>query len=89
MTDLFPTIVYTLCFLTSTLCACLLARMYFRTSASLLFWSSGCFILLAIANLVVVFDMLIFPEIDFRFVRLGLSLAAISLLLFGFIWSEE
>ena len=89
MTALFPTIVYSLCFLTSTLCAGLLGRMYVRNGAKLLFWSAACFVLLAIANLVVVLDMLVFPQFDFRTVRLGLSLAAISLLLFGFTWDNE
>ncbi len=89
MAALFPTIVYSLCFLTSTLCAGLLGRMYFRTGARLLFWSAACFVLLAFANLVVVLDMLIFPEIDFRTVRLVLSLGAVSLLLFGFTWDNE
>jgi hypothetical protein len=89
MAAFFPTIVYSLCFLTSTLCAGLLGRMFIKNGARLLFWSAACFVLLAIANLVVVLDMLVFPEIDFRTIRLWLSLAAISLLLFGFIWDNE
>jgi hypothetical protein len=48
-----------------------------------------CFGLLAVVNFVVVLDMLVFPEINFRPVRLWLSLGAISVLLFGFIWDED
>ena len=89
MAALFPTIVYSLCFLTSTVCAGLLGRMFMRNGPRMLFWSAACFVLLAIANLLVVFDMLVFPDIDLRPARLALSLAAVSLLLFGFTWDNE
>lgn len=89
MAALFPTIVYCLCFLTSALCAGLLGRMFVRNGARMLFWSAACFVLLAIANLIVIFDMLVFPQIDFRLARLWLSLAAVSVLLFGFTWDND
>lgn len=89
MTDLFPAIVYLLCFVTSSICAWLLIRGYSRSRARLLWWSGLCFILLAGNNLAVVFDMLVFPNADFRVVRTALSLAAVSVLLFGFIWDME
>jgi hypothetical protein len=89
MAVLFPTIVYSLCFLTSALCAGLLGRMFARSGARMLFWSAACFVILAAANLVVILDMLVFPDIDFRLLRLGLSLVAVTVLLFGFIWDGE
>jgi hypothetical protein len=89
MGTLFPTLVYTLCFATSTLCAYLLGRSFRRTRSRLLFWSALCFALLAVVNFVVVLDMLVYPDIDLRPIRLWLSLAAVSVLLFGFIWDEE
>lgn len=89
MGTLFPTLVYTLCFATSTLCAYLLGRSFRRTRSRLLFWSALCFVLLAGVNFVVVLDMLVYPETDLRPIRLWLSLAAISVLLFGFIWDED
>ena len=85
----FATLVYTLCFLTSTACAWLLARNYRRTGARLLLWSAFCFLFLALNNFVVILDLLVLPAMDFRVTRLALSLAAISLLLFGFIWDLE
>jgi hypothetical protein len=84
-----PTLVYVLCFLTSSACALLLARNYWRTGARLLLWSALCFVFLAANNLVVIFDLLIFPVADFRLLRHLLSLAAIGVLLFGFIWDLE
>ena len=89
MSTLFPTLVYTLCFATSTLCAYLLGRSFRRTRSRLVFWSALCFGLLAIVNFIVVLDMLVYPESDFRPIRLWLSLVSVSVLLFGFIWDED
>ena len=89
MASLIPTLVYLLCFLTSLTCAILLGRSYARTRTRMLLWSALCFSLLALANLVVVLDMLVLPAVDLRLVRLTLSLAGISVLLFGFIWDQE
>lgn len=85
----FPATVYCLCFLTSTVCAGLLGRMFAKSGARMLFWSAACFFFLAITNLGVVLDLLVFPQIDFRAARLWLSLVAVSLLLFGFTWDNE
>ena len=89
MGTLFPTLVYSLCFATSALCAFLLGRSYRRTGSRLLFWSALCFALLAVVNGVVVLDMLVYPDVDLRPVRLWLSLVAVAVLLFGFIWDED
>ena len=89
MFDQFPTAVYSLCFLTSTACAWLLGRSYGRTGARLLLWSSLCFVLLAVNNLFLVIDLLVFPAMDLRLARLLLSLAAVSVLIFGFVWDLE
>ena len=86
---MFPTLVYTLCFLTSSACAVLLARNYRRTGARLLLWSALCFLFLALNNFVVILDLLVLPSADFRITRLALSLAAVGVLLFGFIWDLE
>ena len=89
MAAFFPTAVYLLCFLTSSACALLLARNYWRTGARLLLWSALCFLFLAANNLVVILDLLVLPSVDFRLVRHLLSLAALGVLLFGFIWDLE
>ena len=89
MPALVPTLVYLLCFLTSLACAGLLGRSYARTRTRMLLWSAICFGFLALANLFVVLDMLVYPDVDLRSVRLWLSLAAVSILLFGFIWDQD
>jgi hypothetical protein len=85
----FPALVYILCFLTSSACAWLLGRSYARSRARLLLWSSACFVLLAGNNLLLVLDLLIFPDVNLRLGRLLLSLAAVIVLIFGFVWDLE
>ncbi len=89
MTQAIPAAVYILCFFTSAACAFLLARNYVRTGARMLMWSALCFGLLAGNNLLVVVDLLVLPDVSLRLARLGLSLAAVVVLLFGFIWDLE
>jgi hypothetical protein len=52
-------------------------------------WSALCFLLLAANNLVVIIDLMVLPAVDLRLLRTGLSLAAVSVLLFGFVWDLE
>ena len=78
--------IYLMCLGTSLLCAYLLLRAYRRTRMPLLVWSSLCFALLALNNLLVVVDILLLPDTDLTMIRLVESLAAVSVLLYGFIW---
>ena len=90
MSEIFPTIVYVLCFLTSASCAALLGRSYSRNRARLLLWSAICFVFLAMNNLVLVLDLVIWPnEFDLRLSRLLFSLAAVVSLIWGFVWEVE
>jgi hypothetical protein len=89
MGEVFPAVVYILCFLTSAACAWLLGRSYRVNGASLLLWSSICFAFLAANNLVLVADLLVFPALDLRLARLLLALAAVVSLIWGFVWQLE
>lgn len=83
-----PQIVYLLCALTSTVCAWMLFRGYRDSHSRLLLWSSLCFGFLALNNITLVMDLVIFPEIDFSapLLRNLMGASAGSLLLFGLIW---
>jgi hypothetical protein len=81
--------VYLLCFAASMACALLLIRSYLREQASLLLWSSICFSLLALNNLVVVVDMLVLRDMDLMPWRQVTSLAAVGVLLYAFIWRSD
>jgi len=87
--SIFPPIVYFLCFITSTLCAALLGRSYARSGTRLLLWSTACFALLGANNLVLIIDLVLVDWVDLQVLRLLLSLAAVAVLLFGFIWDLE
>jgi Family of unknown function (DUF5985) len=90
VSNYFAPAVYLLCFFTSTICAVMLGRSFHRTRASLLFWSAVCFLLLALQNLLLVLDLIVFPDsVDLAVPRGLLSLAAVATLLFGFIWNGE
>ncbi len=79
-----------LCFLTSLVCAWMLARSYSRSGTRLLLWSAVCFGFLALNNLALVLDLVVWREnVDLRVLRLLLALAAIASLIWGFVWAVE
>ena len=83
------TIVYFLCFAASAGCAWLLVRSYFRTRTALLLWTAACFVLLGLNNFLVVIDLVFLPDLDLRFARLAVTVAALATLLYGFIWELD
>ena len=89
MSATLPTLIYSLCFLTSSACAFLLARSFARTGMRLLLWSALCFLFLGLNNLAVIIDLLLVPGMDFQLIRVGLSLTGISLLLYGLVSEAE
>jgi hypothetical protein len=86
---MFEPFVYILCFLTSTICAGLLLVSYRRHRQGLLLWSAICFCLLALNSLLVFVDLILLPKIDLLPLRLATNLAAVSVLLYGFVWESE
>jgi len=78
--------VYLLCLATSMLCAWLLLAAHRRQPSGLLLWSTVCFALLALSNLILVLDVLALPQFDLRLYRRLAALGAVSVLLYGFIW---
>lgn len=89
MTPAAQALIYLLCFATSIACAGLLARSYLRGRARILLWTALCFAFLALNNLLVVFDLLVFPGVDLAMWRQVAALMAVSVLLFGFVWEAE
>jgi drug/metabolite transporter (DMT)-like permease len=77
--------VYILCMLTSAACAFLLVRAWRRTRTSLLLWTAACFVLLALNNVLLVADLLVFPTSDLSMARQVTALGAVGVLLYGFV----
>lgn len=84
-----PAAVYLLCLATSVVCAALLIRAYLHARTGLLFWTALCFAFLALNNLFLVADMVVFPDVELRPWRQITAFAAIGVLLFGFIREAE
>ncbi|MGA0606461.1 DUF5985 family protein [Phenylobacterium sp. VNQ135] len=89
MTEMGGALVYSLCLLASALCAGLLLRAWRQSRSRLLLWTAIAFVCLALNNLFLVLDMVIFPEVFLWPWRQVTSLAAVAVLLYGFIWEAE
>ena len=82
--------IYVLCLITSAACAWLLFQGYVRSSTRLLLWSGLCFVFLSLNNVLVFFDVVVFPtEVDLRPFRLTAALVGMLFLLYGFILEAE
>lgn len=81
--------VYVLCAVTSIACAALLARAYRERRTRILWWSTWCFVGLAINNLVLVADRIVVPEVDMGLIRAGTAVAAMAVLVVGLILGES
>jgi hypothetical protein len=75
--------VYVLCALTSLGCAALLFRGYLLSRTRLLFWSSICFVGLAANNLLLLLDLVVFPQVDLSLARGVTGVAALLLFVWG------
>jgi hypothetical protein len=83
-------IIYLLCALTGLLCSGLLFRAYLRTGAVLLFWSSICFLGLTIDNsILLLVDVLIYPQTDLFWIRQLGTLTGLTLLIYSMIWHTK
>jgi hypothetical protein len=80
--------VYILCTITSAVCAILLLRGYLRSRTKLLFWSSICFIGLAVHNALLFVDLVMLPDVDLFYLRTTIALLSLCLLLYGLIWEH-
>lgn len=82
-----PELVYLLCMLTGAGCALLLLRQWTRRRTRLLLWVALCFVGLALNNLLLFIDMVVFgPEIDLSLVRQAPAVLGVGLLLYGLVW---
>ncbi|MBR0754302.1 hypothetical protein JQ604_19125 [Bradyrhizobium jicamae] len=81
-------VIYSLCAITSALCAWLLVRAFSLTRSRLLLWSSICFAGLALNNVALWVDKLVFPATDLSVLRILIGLLAELVLLYGLIWEE-
>ena len=83
-------VLFLLAAFTSIACMVLLFRGYMRTGLRLLFWSALCFVGLSVSNVMLFFDLVVFPtQIDLRLYRLGAAAVGLAFLLYGFISEHD
>jgi len=80
--------IYLLCAVTSLLAAWLLLRYYLARRTPLLLWSCIGFAGLALNNVLVYFDLVLFPEYDLSFARAVVGAAGMLAMLYGLIWED-
>lgn len=85
----FPVLVYLMCVASALACTALLIRSYLKTRTALLLWSAIGFVFLSANNVFLLLDVVIFPDVNFLIWRNLASLAAIAVLLYGFIWEAD
>lgn len=78
--------VYLLCSITSLGCAILLMRAYFKNRTRLLFWSSLCFIGIALNNILLSIDFSLGPNYDLSSIRAVAALLGMGVMMYGLIW---
>lgn len=81
--------VYTLCALTSLVCAALLLRGYLASRTRLLLWSGICFVWFAANNVLLFVDLEIVRNVDLSLARSGTALVGALTLLVALIWEES
>lgn len=74
---------------TNLLCSVLLLAAHRRARKRLLLWSGLCFAGLALAGALVFVDLVLLPNVDLYPLRLGVSLVAMAMLIYGLIWGER
>lgn len=82
-------LVYALCFLTSLACSVLLLRSYRMRGVRLLLWCGLFFVGMALNNLMLFADKVLFPNVDLYAWRSVPAVAGLALLIYGLIWEAE
>jgi hypothetical protein len=86
----FTFVLIALAALTCLACTLLLYRGFLRTGTRLLFWSALCFVGLSLNNVLLFFDLVVYPtQLDLRPWRSAAALVGLLFLLYGFIWEAE
>jgi hypothetical protein len=82
--------IYSLCAIVAGVCTFLLMRSWRSGRYRLLLWTGICFGGLTVTNLLLFVDKIVLgPEIDLSPVRLVVTLASMSVLLYGLVWDAQ
>lgn len=86
----FNFVLFALVMLACLACTVLLFRGYAASGVRLLLWSALCFVGLSASNVLLFFDLVLFPtQVDLRPYRLGAAAVGLAFLLYGFISEHD
>ena len=86
----FNFVLYLLAVLTCLACTALLFRTYAASGTRLVLWTAFCFVGLSLNNVLLFFDLIVFPvAVDLRPWRHAAALAGLLCLIYGFILESE
>ncbi|HVX14144.1 MAG TPA: DUF5985 family protein [Pirellulales bacterium] len=82
-------LIYLLCAATAAACTILLWRSYRINGVRLLFWSSACFLGLAVENVLLHLDRITFPHTDLSIYWNLVGLVSLLSLVYGLVWDSK
>jgi hypothetical protein len=82
-------VIYLLCATTSLLVAALLLRQYLKRRTRLVLWSVACFAALAVNNVLVYVDLVMFTGVDLSLYRAVVGAAAMVTMVYGLVWETR
>jgi hypothetical protein len=82
-------LVYGLCLLTCLACTGLLTRAWLRSRSKLLLYTAIAFGFLSLNNLLLVANMVVFPDAYLMPFRQVSTALALGVLIYGFVWETE
>lgn len=82
-------VIYLLCAATSLLVAALLLRQHLKRRTRLVLWSVACFAALAVNNVLVYVDLVMFTGVDLSLYRGIAGAAAMIIMVYGLVWETR
>ena len=81
--------IYLLCAATSLVVAVMLLRQFLRSRTRLLLWSLMSFAGLAVNNVLVYIDLVLYTGVDLSLYRGAVGAAAMAVMLYGLVWETR
>jgi hypothetical protein len=81
--------IYLACGVTSLVVAAMLLRQYLRVRSRLLLWSVICFVGLAVNNVLVYVDLVLYTGVDLSLYRTVAGTIAVVIMVYALVWETR
>jgi hypothetical protein len=81
--------IYLACGVTSLVVAAMLLRQYLRVRSRLLLWSVICFVGLAVNNVLVYVDLVMYTGVDLSLYRTVAGTVAVVIMVYALVWETR